>query len=275
MAKISPAPKIRWITDFDLAAAILAHKAFREVTFKGLVPLLGHVIVTLEDEAHRERRSLEGRLFVTSLLKSHEESLIPEVIETTLQPYLEAGSGCLVEISQAVTSRIAARIIGLDGLKDPSATTEAVRLLSALVGGTASTHGEHPPLTRRQARNLLRQHFIDNALERRRNLVNQYRAGKLTRADLPFDLITLLLLHQEEWNTQQISAEVAFYAVAAVDTTATLVPHLMHELWKFYQNLTNLSQGYVSLPEDQDFLRAAAAEALRLHPVLPTLFRQA
>ncbi len=263
--------KLRWITDYDTVAAILGHKAFGEVTFKGLVPLLGHVIVTVEGEAHRQRRSLEGRLFVSSVLKAHERTMIPNIIEATLQPCLENGAGCLVQISQGVTGRIAARIIGLDGLDDPAATTEAVYLLSALVGGTSSVHGTHEPITRRQARNRLRQRFIDPSLERRRNLVRQYQAGKRTREELPFDLITLLLLHNEQWSSQQISAEAAFYAVAGVDTTATLVPHLMHELWEFAQKFPE----HATLFTDLKFLRAAAAEALRLHPVLPTLFRQA
>lgn len=273
MSKVenSKAPKIHWITGYDPAAAILAHKGFAEVTFKGLVPLLGHVIVTLEDEAHHRRRSLEGRLFVSGLLRAYERDLIPPIIEDTLRPYLEAGKGNLVEIGQGVTSQVAARLIGLDGLEAPDTALEAVRLLSALVGGTASSHGSHPPMTRRQARNLLRQRFIDSALERRRNLVQQYRAGRKRREDLAFDLITLLLLHAEGWTTQQIAAEVAFYAVAAIDTTATLIPHLMHELWQFLK----LRPESTPRLEDLNFLRLAAAEALRLHPVLPTLFQQA
>jgi cytochrome P450 len=263
--------KIQWLTGYEEIATVLASKAFAEVTFKGLVPLLGHTIVTLEGEAHHQRRSLEGRLFVSNLLKQHEEGLIPEIIQTTLEPYLKAGRGDLVEIGQQVTSRIAAQVIGLDGLEDQAATEEIVYLLSALVGGTSSTHGERTPLTRRQARNRLKQDFIDPNLERRRRLVQQYKAALLTRESLPRDLITLLLLHRDNWTLPQIVAEVAFYAVAAVDTTATLIPHLMHELWRYGEKYPE------SLPRfsEPKFLRAAAAEALRLHPVLPTLFRQA
>lgn len=251
-------------------AAILQSKAFGEVTFKGLVPLLGHVIVTLEGEAHRQRRSLEGRLFVSSLLQKHERELLPVIISKVLEPCLQSGQGDLVEIAQNVTSRLAAVIIGLDGLNTNAASTEIVYLLSALVGGTSSAQSGQTPLTRPEAHSLLRQKYIDPSLSRRQKLIKQYQAGEISRNDLPSDLISLLLLHPEQWTIPEISAEVAFYAVAAVDTTATLIPHLMHELWAFIKAHPEHAPKLVDL----NFLRAAATEALRLHPVLPTLFRQ-
>lgn len=272
---------VHWITEYAAANAILHSKAFREVTFKGLVPLLGHTIVTLEGAPHHHRRAVENRLFALAVLQSYEQQIIPELIEEILAPLVVVGKACLVEIAHAIASRIAARVIGLDNLENPDRLTEATFYISALVGGTSVVPpmGEKP-LTRREARNRLRDHFINGAISRRRNLVQQFQAGRLAKEALPFDLITLLLRHANNpednleaapLETRSIIAEVAFYAVAAVDTTATLVPRLLHELWKYIAK--NPSQA--ELLHDLNFLRDAAAETLRLHPVVPTIFRQA
>ncbi len=257
---------LHWIADFETAQAILRHKAFREVTFKGLVPLLGHVIVTLEGLEHRQRRSLEGRLFTALALRTTETALVEPVIRQTLA---EAGhEACLVQLSYRVMTRIAARLLGLDGLESPEAVDELVGLLGALVSGTGHGTG----VTRRAARDALRLKFIDGAISRRRNRLNLRQTGRPGADAMPSDLISLLLLHTDRpWDTRQIAGEVAFYAVAAVDTTATLVPHLFHELWKY----TQIYPALAARQSERDFLRLAASEALRLHPAIPTIFRQA
>ncbi|HEX2912833.1 MAG TPA: cytochrome P450 [Chloroflexia bacterium] len=273
MVKPETQSSTQWITGFEVAEAILRHKSFREVTFKGLVPLLGHVIVTLESADHRQRRTLEAPLFLAKLLKAAENSFVAEIINSTLAGL--TGEICLVQLSYAFAARIAARLIGLDGLEQSGTAEEAVHLLSALVSGTRSQSDRGEPLTRRAARDELRKCFIDGAISRRRNLLAQYQVGKLPREALPSDLITLLLLHnlhtKNKLETRQIAGEVAFYAVAAVDTTANLAPHLLHELWQF----TGKHPEYLPLLRDKTFLKTAAAEALRLHPAIPTIFRQA
>ncbi len=263
----------KWITDYATAEAILRHKSFREVTFKGLVPLLGNVIVTQENQLHRERRALEGRLFLPTILSKAEKDSIKSAIARVLDNLDR--EACLVEISYGVMSRLAASFIGLDGLDDTAQARQAAHLLSALVSGTRHQSRGAEPLTRRQARDELRRIFVDGAISRRRNLILQQQAGKSAVDKLPSDLITLLLLHSyqndNKWDTRQIAAETLFYAVAAVDTTANLVPHLLHELWKF----TSKHPKYKPQLMNMDFLRGAAAEALRLHPAIPTIFRQA
>jgi cytochrome P450 len=266
---------VHWITQYEPATAILHSKACREVTFKGLVPLLGHTIVTVEGAVHHQRRALEGQLFALPVLQAYESGLIPQLIEQTLVPSLAQGRADLVALSHAIAARIAAQVIGLDGLDEPDRLQAAIHYLSALVGGTSSASATGEILTRREARNHLRTQFINGAIDRRRNFVNEFRAGKRQREQLPFDLITLLLLHsndaEQTWDAKQVAAEVSFYAVAAIDTTATLLPHLLHELWHYFAVYPEQS----ALAHDLTFLRNAASEALRLHPVVPTIFRQA
>jgi cytochrome P450 len=263
---------VQWITSFEVAEEILHHKSFREVTFKGLIPLVGQVIVTLEGPAHRERRLIGSKLFTSLRLKAAEDSFTPEIVGGAVSQAARQTQADLVRLSYSVMAQTAGRLIGLDGLSSEETAAEATYLLSALVSGTQAQQAGRPAFTRRAARDELRKRFIDPAIARRRNLLILNKAGRLSARELPYDLITLLLLHtnqaERKWDTRQIAGEVAFYAVAAIDTTASLVPHLFHHLYEF-------SQIHPAYPLNPYFIRAAAAEALRLHPAIPTIFRQA
>jgi cytochrome P450 len=266
---------VQWITSFEAAEEILRHKSFREVTFKGLIPLVGQVIVTLEGPAHRERRLIGSKLFTTLRLKAAEASFIIEIAGGAVAQAASQTQAELVRLSYSVMAQIAGRLIGLDGLDSPETAAEATYLLSALVSGTQAHQAGHPAYTRRAARDELRKRFIDPAIARRRNLLTLNQAKRTSTRELPFDLITLLLLHttqaERKWDTRQIAGEVAFYAVAAIDTTASLVPHLFQHLYEFSRS----NPAYPLPVTNPLFIRAAAAEALRLHPAIPTIFRQA
>jgi cytochrome P450 len=262
-----------WITDFDRAEAILYSKSFREVTFKGLVPLLGHVIVTLEGAQHRERRLLAGKLFRAATLRASEDET-----RQTIRQMLDncTDKADLVALSYNVSARLAAKLIGLEPIERDADALELVQLLSALVSGTAADPVHNPArLNRRQARDELRRRYLDRAINKKRNLLALHQVGRLSDLDVPADLFMLLLQHsqhvQPAWDTRQIAGEAAFFAVAAIDTTANLVPHIFHELHKFLQKRPDLTPRLADL----NFIRLAAAEALRLHPAIPTLFREA
>lgn len=267
---------VQWITSFEVAEEILRHKSFREVTFKGLIPLVGQVIVTLEGPAHRERRLIGSKLFTALRLKAAEAGFIAEITARGVAQAASQGQADLVRLSYGVMAQTAARLIGLDGLGSEETAAEVTYLLSALVSGTQAQQEGRPAYTRRAARDELRKRFIDPAIARRRNLLALYQAGRLSAKELPSDLITLLLLHthqaERKWDTRQIAGEVAFYAVAAIDTTASLAPHLFHHLHEFSQSNPNFLPLALTNPR---FIRASAAEALRLHPAIPTIFRQA
>jgi cytochrome P450 len=130
-----------WITDFDRAEAILYSKSFREVTFKGLVPLLGHVIVTLEGAQHRERRLLAGKLFRAAALRVAEDET-RQIIRQTLDNCTDNAD--LVALSYNLSARLAAKLIGLDPIEQDADALELVQLLSALVSGTAADPVHNP-----------------------------------------------------------------------------------------------------------------------------------
>ncbi|MDB5080794.1 MAG: hypothetical protein JWP00_2718 [Chloroflexi bacterium] len=266
---------VQWITSFDVGEEILRHKSFREVTFKGLIPLVGQVIVTLEGPAHRERRLIGSKLFASLRLKAAEDSFIADFTRRVVAKAAAQNRVDLVPLSYSLMAQTAGRLIGLDGLSSEDTAAEATYLLSALVSGTQAHQPGRPSYTRRAARDELRNRFIDPAIARRRNILALHQAGRLSTGDLPSDLITLLLLHttqaERKWDTRQIAGEVAFYAVAAIDTTASLAPHLFHHLYEYSR--TNPAQPLALA--NPYFIRLAAAEALRLHPAIPTIFRQA
>lgn len=125
-------------------------------------------------------------------------------------------------------------------------------------------------------RDELRRNYLDGAISKRRNLLAIQQAGRLARAEVAPDLISLLLLLNQSqagsgWDTRQIASVAAFYLVAALDSTASLAPHLFHHLWHFSQ----LYPQPKNLLTDLTFLRTASTEALSLHLAIPAIFREA
>ena len=95
----------------------------------------------------------------------------------------------------------------------------------------------------------------------------RYRAGELAEADLPEDLLTLLLRRYESWDEEDLLRECIFFLVASASTTTHSAPHTLLEL----------DQWLAAHPEDAartsdlGFLQRAVSEALRLHPPVPAL----
>ena len=262
-----PREKVEWVAGYAEADAVLRHRQMHELTFKSMAALLGDVIVTLHGADHRARRVVEGRLFAAALLRDDERDIIPAIVAEELAG--QTGAGDLVALVQAMAGRIAARLIGLDPLDDADGVAEALTYLNALVGGASAARRGDTPVRREQAPTRFRERFIAPALDRRRRLVADYQAGTLAENALPRDLLTLLLLHDVD--ERRIAGEATFYAVAAIETTANLVPHMLHHAWAWAA--AHPEQAY--LLTEPAFMQRVAAEALRLHPAIPTIFRRA
>jgi cytochrome P450 len=170
--------------------------------------------------------------------------------------------------------RIAARVTGIDGV-DTAAGVARFRELVARIGEGASVEWsvrDHDEVIREGM--AYRQEFLDEFLvpseQRRIELVRRFRAGELTREDLPTDLLTLLHLHPDPaWDAELPWRETAFYLVAAIQTTTIAVPHVVMHLHEW----TRDHPVDAARLTDPEFLRRGAVETLRLHQPAPTLLR--
>jgi cytochrome P450 len=182
----------------------------------------------------------------------------------------------LVTLVRGMLHRIAAATTGIDGVDTPERTERFRRFIEEL--GAAATvewsNEDHDAvlalgMSRRAA---FVEEFFGESVRRRQDIVARYRAGELSREDLPVDLLTLLYLHwDEQWDDELPLREATLFLVAATQTTTHTLPHV----------IVHMAEWLRDHPEDEgkqhdpDFLRLMINESLRLHQPAPTLLRYA
>lgn len=123
-----------------------------------------------------------------------------------------------------------------------------------------------------RCRSELIEKFYGPSVARREALVDAHRSGKLRSDELPRDLITAMLLHDDaSWDDTLLLREATLYLIAATRTTAHAVPHGVQHLHEWLLAHPD-DRARVS---DREFLGAVAGEVLRLHPPSPALVRRA
>jgi cytochrome P450 len=281
--EIEPAPYIadfRHFSSYAEVSEILRSKDFVQGSHQESQPFFGNSLLTIDHDAHFERRRLEAPLFTKAALEYYEhEELIP-LIEQTLA---EARSvidtdglvrADLVELLRTILARISAVTTGIDGVDTPERTEafrDYVEDLSVGVGVEWSTEDHAEVVVRILAvRDDFERDFFTASAERRKSLVGRYRAGELDQSALPSDLLTLLYLHwDDDWDDEFPLREAALYLVAASQTTTHALPHVMMHLSEWFEDHPE-DRAKVS---DKAFLKMAAHESLRLHLPAPALLR--
>jgi cytochrome P450 len=211
-------------------------------------------------------------------LLSYELELIrPALREALAASSLDPTRAVRVPIQAMMRSallRISARVVGLD-VRTPE-DVETLRAMSERIGeGTASewlTEGVDEVVRRSiETKDAFRDRFFRPARDSRARLVERVRAGELDAAELPNDLLTLLLRAYDDWDEDQMLRECIFYVGASASTTSQAAPHVLFELLSWIEDHPEDRP----LLQDVTFLRAAVHETLRLHPPAPALMRAA
>lgn len=280
---LEPAPYIadfRHFTTYAEVNEILRSKQFRQGSHQESQPFFGESLLTIDHDAHFERRRLEAPLFRKAALEYYEhEELIP-LIRRTLDEARSSFDGTgvvradLCGLLKTILARISAVTTGIDGVDTPERTDafrDYVVDLSIGVGVEWSTEDHDEVIARILAiRDDFERDFFAPSAERRRQLVAQFEAGEIERDDLPVDLLTLLYLHWDDsWDEEFPIREAALYLVAASQTTTHALPHVMIHLSEWFDEHPEDR----AKAEDKDFLKQAAQESLRLHLPAPALLR--
>lgn len=270
------------ISDYREIDEILRSKDFRQGSHTESRPLFGESLLLLDGPEHRERRRLENPLFDRTALMSYDHEALNPVIQQSIDECLARADDSgrvrvdLVPLVRTMLHRISAATTGIDGVDDPE-RTERFRWFVELLGAAATVEWsteDHDEVLARGMR--LRDEFVDEFFreseERRKQLVRDFRAGRIGREELPVDLLTLLHLHwNDEWDDELPLREATLFLVAATQTTTHTLPHA----------LVHLEEWTAEHPEDRakladpDFLRQVVNESLRLHQPAPTLLRYA
>ncbi|MBT96035.1 MAG: hypothetical protein CL431_08715 [Acidimicrobiaceae bacterium] len=278
-----PPPHIQGIKhfiDYSLVDEILRSKHFRQGSHQESQPFFGDSLLTIDHDVHFERRRLQAPLFRKEALEYYEHKellpLISKALEECKENRDEDGvvRSDLCALVRTMLARISAVTTGIDGV-DTQERTDAFRNYIEQLGTGAtvewSTENHDEVISRILE---IRQGFIEDfygpSVERRKNLINDFKNGNLKEEELPRDLITLMYLHWDEnWDEELPLRESTLYLVASSQTTTHAVPHLMIHLHEWFQEHPEDYEKRF----DKDFLKQAGHEAIRLHLPSPALLR--
>jgi len=271
---------LRKLTSFGDVDEVLRSPHFGQGSQAEYGPLFQDVLLMIDGPEHFQRRRMEAQLFSRAALEYYERQALTPVIEQCLHEALDGVTPPvhvdLVPLVRTMMHRISATVTGIDGVDTPERTERfrwfVERLQESVTLGW-STEDQYALMQRGlEVRKQFVVEFLAASVERRRALIADMHAGRITRDDLPRDLLTMMLLHwNDEWDEDLHVREATLYLVASTGTTAQAAPHLLGHLFEWLD----------AHPEDRlraddpDFLRRAAAESLRLHLPAPALLRQA
>ncbi len=241
-------------------------------------------LAELDGKEHLERRKMESQLFLPTALTIYEEQdvkpLIAEYVERwRAQP--QPDGTIRVDMAQEVFKlllRMAARVAGIDGVDTDEQVAEVQHILdldNRMRTGAMSalTVPEHEAVVQEAyaTRQVFREKYAGPSLARRRALFERYQAGEIAREDLPLDVITIMLLHWDEtWDDDLTMSEALMFIGGATGTTKRTVCNAFKRVTEWVAEHPEDRP----LLEDDDFLRRAIDETLRIDGVLPFLVRR-
>ena len=266
-----------WIRSHSESQEILLSHDFAASLHDGRShPVVGESLLTLVGHDHRARRRTEIVMFSRRSLSEYEFDLVTPAVRQSLDDAVASQHGeiDLLAVTHDALLRVSARVVGLDGVDGPKSIAHLTRLAGALGEGASVEWADDPDAVVRtavEATDEFAARFWEPARRRRGELVARYRAGALPEADLPEDLLTILLKTYESWDEDALLRECIFFLVASASTTTHSAPHTLLELTHW---LEEHPEDAVRTA-DPAFLQRAVGEALRLHPPVPALLRLA
>ena len=269
------------IEDYDEISEVLKSASFRTaMDAPESAAFHEGVIANIDGPSHFRRRRIESRLFTDDALAYLRDHALTPIISQALAAADRSADGVvrteLRHFMIAMMHRLAAMITGIDGVHTEADVERFNDLIDTIQLGNIVefARSDHEELIARAlaAQEAFRTEFFWPSHQRRAALVGRHQAGELDARDLPRDLITLLLLNRDpDWNEDLLLREVAIYLDASTRTTARTAIHIVDHLARWTANRQeDRAQLHNAL-----FLRRAASESLRLHPVLPALSRRA
>src|SRR4051794_13139401 len=230
------------VTDFWEAEEIVKTPAFHEGRLEDeSLPFRGDSIIELDGAEHLPRRRLESQLFARAALRHYETAVLDQSIQRCLDD-LKARRGPdgvvrvnLIELSRTILLQIAAAIIGLDAVDSAERTALLADYFAPLDAGVVVkwSSRDHAEVIREglAAKAGFIRDFVGPSLERRRALLAEHQAGNLKRADLPNDLLMLMMMHPNpEWDEDLVVREAILYLAASIGTSSSATTFAVDEL---------------------------------------------
>lgn len=266
------------ISTYKEADEALRVNDLRQALYDEGAILMKDVLVNLHGEEHRARRSLEQRVFRRDFFRHYETDVFPRTLKETLAPFVERGHADLVDFGFRVMLNLTADFSGIDRpARTPEETDTVLRILRSF--GKAATlgqaKGDKEPI-RAEIRAALEEFdtkFCEPSVKARRALLDRFAKGEIAEADLPRDVLTVLLRNEDrvELSRESLLREMGFFLLAGAFTSIHTMTHTMHEIFTW---CAAHPEDRAKIDRDPAFLQRCIWESMRLHPSSPVAKRR-
>jgi cytochrome P450 len=267
------------IDTFDEVEEVLRqHQVFLAEDNAAITEFSSGLLSGLNGREHVDRRRWMSKLFEREQLRRYHRSF-GEALRATLHRHahrrLQAPDGLarfdLIPEVRRVFYRIAADLIGLDGIDDAEARDRLDSCVVRIIEGRTVEFSKRDRETvfreALEAKEEFRLTFFQASYDRRLGLVRQHHAGRLAEDELPIDMIALMTRAQEEGKDGTVSdaglvLRQSFHLLQAVVNNPTAIG-----AW----SLAELERWLAAHPEDaalrsdDHFLHKVVIETVRLH----------
>lgn len=272
------------ITDITVSTYRQAREAFRQKELRQALydegdVVMADVLVNLHGADHRARRRLENRLFRKDTHRRYERESFPPVVAATLAPHVSNGRAELVTLSHELMMNLAAFTAGVDRPRGSRAETmHLYAYLMLFIQGATLAHytGDRDAKRDEVAAGLAAfdVEFLAPSIARRRELIAAAATGSSDPADLPQDVLTTLLLHDDELSLPPdvVLREISFFLLAGAHTSATAFVRTLHHVFSM---AVDRPDDFERACTDLLFLQRCVHETVRLQPSSPIALRWA
>ena len=277
-----PVEEMVRLTSYEEIDEVLRGKSFVQGAFAESKSVHGGVVTELDGPPHFERRRTMGVLVRGDALASYElEVLIPDLRKSiehvrAATPPGEPARGDLVPMIRTLLYRFGSRLVGLDDVDSEERITRLLAVIRLLtLGSTVHWSDEDHDTVMRRAEAALAdfdREFVGPSKERRKELIAAWRRGEIEESEIPRDVITLHLLHPpQDFDEGLIVRESKVFLSASTSSSTAATAHAVEH----FSQWLDAHPDDVSRLDDFNFVGAALAEAIRLHPTQPGLIRRA
>lgn len=269
---------IQHITDYDEISEVLrARKSFVQGGFQAGRIIMRGTMTVLDGEEHIARRRMLAHLMSDEAIIGYREGSLYPTIEHTLDTAAHedrAADGVvrtdLMTVVQRCVHRIAAMIIGIDGLEESATADRFIRHVRAIASGIGADWAVSDPERELSIGLAGQRHYRDEffrpSAQRR---IAAIEAGATDLSDL---ISTMYLNRQDEWDEELVLRESSVLTVAATQTTAASAVLLVIRLHEW---LKKHPEDRLRVFSDPEFLRQATYESLRMTVASPARLRYA
>jgi cytochrome P450 len=240
--------------------------------------LMKKVLVNLHGDEHLARKRVVTKVLRPAFFAHYEKNVFGPTLEQTLAPYVAAGKADMVEFGYRVMVNLTADFAGIDRTARSIDETDSIVTLLRTFGKAATLGqalGDRAAIRADIQRGLdaFDAQFFTPSLRRREALLAAHARGEIAEAELPRDMLLVMLQANEELRESHdvLMKEMAFYLMAGAHTSIHSMTHAVHEFLEWVKAHPEDRQ---RADDDPFFLQRCVYESIRLHPSSPTACRR-